>query len=240
MIIDDAYNFLRSKGINGVHQTRKLPPTLTEVRDLGLASDYLGLCGHSGPVEPVTSATTAESSDHNGEITNGLAENGQTVDGHNDVDGIVNDHSAHHSIHAASRKSHPRLLILTAADQNGIERLAFAYSEHFMGVARDFLSSESYMSDLAYTLTARRSALAWRSFLVCDANSKLLNLQNHISKALLPAAKASLGLVFGGQGAQWPRMGCELVVYPVFKKSLLAADAYLRSLGCSWSLLGKF
>jgi acyl transferase domain-containing protein len=35
-------------------------------------------------------------------------------------------------------------------------------------------------------------------------------------------------------------MGRELLAkYPVFKKSLLDAEAYLRALGCHWHLMGK-
>ncbi|KAH8426355.1 acyltransferase domain-containing protein [Aspergillus melleus] len=43
--------------------------------------------------------------------------------------------------------------------------------------------------------------------------------------------------VFSGQGAQWQGMGRELTCYESFRSELGQADAYLRSLGCVWSVV---
>jgi zearalenone synthase (highly reducing iterative type I polyketide synthase) len=50
--------------------------------------------------------------------------------------------------------------------------------------------------------------------------------------------KARIGFVFTGQGAQWPRMGLELMKYTAFHDSVQAADRYLtHHLDCSWSVM---
>jgi acyl transferase domain-containing protein len=53
------------------------------------------------------------------------------------------------------------------------------------------------------------------------------------------ATDGGLGFIFTGQGAQWARMGMELVHYPVFRQSLELADAHMKKLGSAWSALGK-
>ncbi|WP_368001037.1 acyltransferase domain-containing protein, partial [Salmonella enterica] len=42
-----------------------------------------------------------------------------------------------------------------------------------------------------------------------------------------------------GQGAQWARMGVELLDRPVFKASVHECDAHLASLGCSWRVIDE-
>jgi malonyl CoA-acyl carrier protein transacylase len=51
---------------------------------------------------------------------------------------------------------------------------------------------------------------------------------------------AKLAFVFAGQGAQWPQMGLDLMVYPVFSNIIKKAGTYLKNLGVEWSLIGEF
>lgn len=103
----------------------------------------------------------------------------------------------------------------------------------------DASSSNSFLSDLAYTLAKRRSHLQWKTFATASTVPELLHaLEDEETQApqYLSSRKPTLGFVFTGQGAQWPAMGLELMNIPVFKESIIAADAYLRDeLGCEWS-----
>ena len=45
--------------------------------------------------------------------------------------------------------------------------------------------------------------------------------------------------VFSGQGSLWNGMGRQLFNYDVFARAMYAADEHLRSLGCTWSIIGK-
>jgi acyl transferase domain-containing protein len=44
--------------------------------------------------------------------------------------------------------------------------------------------------------------------------------------------------VFTGQGAQYSKMGLELIQYPVFMSGLQEADKVFRAMGADWSLFG--
>lgn len=68
----------------------------------------------------------------------------------------------------------------------------------------------------------------------------MLRSGSGISKPVRVRKPLALGFVFTGQGAQWHAMGRELLVYPVFRESIEAADEYMKILGSPWSLLGQY
>jgi acyl transferase domain-containing protein len=134
-------------------------------------------------------------------------------------------------------ESVPQLLVLSAADENGLHRLGADYGNYFSKF--NMKDGGVFLRDLAWTLNTRRSSLAWKSFIVTGSMSKLVSIQKVMSKPLQsPNSNPKLGMIFTGQGAQWPGMGQELIVYPVFKKSLLKSQYYLEKMGCKWSLIG--
>lgn len=132
----------------------------------------------------------------------------------------------------------PKLLILSASDEHGIRRQAqalAALSEAFPHC------DEGALDDIIYTLNIRRTMLEWRAYCTIENLSSFANLEQ-----LLPTPVRStgvtmpkLGLVFTGQGAQWPRMGYELLEWPVFNESLKRSQKYLNIMGCEWHLIGK-
>ena len=130
-----------------------------------------------------------------------------------------------------------KILCLSANDSGGIERQAGRLAKYL----QDHLDSVS-IDDLVYTLGQRRSMHRYR----CAIHGhSIQSLQHTLESVKYNPPKASglrrLAFIFTGQGAQWPRMGCELfTVYPVFRKALQAADEHVRCLGAKWSLLGAF
>lgn len=94
--------------------------------------------------------------------------------------------------------------------------------------------------DLAFTLAERKSRFPWVTALRAKGLVELADrLDEPDRKAARTTQKPRLGFVFNGQGAQWHAMGRELIEgYPVFRRSLLAADQILKDYGATWSLHG--
>ncbi|KAK8109339.1 Type I Iterative Polyketide synthase (PKS) [Apiospora sp. TS-2023a] len=143
----------------------------------------------------------------------------------------------------------PRIFVWSAHDRAGLARLRDAYRAYSASKAQVPLSKDdepSFLRDLSYTLSARRTHHGWRSYGVAqsvDDLSRLLSNEEEesaiISRSSRVHSDPQLALVFTGQGAQWPAMGKELFAYPVFEESLREADRYLTSLGCPWSLIAE-
>lgn len=139
------------------------------------------------------------------------------------------------------RVPRPRLIILSASDEDGIARLAQLLSK--LGtLSRQDCYDDVILDDITFTLNMRRSMLEWKSHVVLETLSSFQSLQESLSKPTKQplAARRSLGFVFTGQGAQWPRMGHDLIGWPVFKESLMRSQLYLDAMGCNWSLMGKW
>lgn len=111
-----------------------------------------------------------------------------------------------------------------------------AYKSHYTGVIISEGRFEEYLNNLVYTLDSRRTALYYRSFAVVESMEDLQRLDAVVSPAPMATSKPALGFVFTGQGAQWPRMGRELIVFPVFANCLGNAQLHLQEFGCPWRL----
>ncbi len=195
-VLDDAYNFLKDRGLQGFHSTVTQPPSVEQIS--------LALNGLS----PLA-------------LGNGMRPEGGPE--------LENDD-----------RCLPSLLVWSAADEAGLTRLSKTYSAHFKTLSLSPDRQSEYVSDLAYTLAVRRSALPWKSFAVTRSLSQLQNAGVSLPKALRSSKKLRLGYVFTGQGAQFAGMGRELLAYPVYKETLQRAELYLHDIGCPWSLMDEF
>ncbi|TGO27881.1 hypothetical protein BPAE_0035g00240 [Botrytis paeoniae] len=127
------------------------------------------------------------------------------------------------------------LLIFSAAEQNGLEIIAIAYQRYHEKL--DSVAC-SYLQDLAYTLFRKRTHLPWKSFCVVNSLEDLqTNLHDKFSLPTQSVRKPKVCYVFNGQGAQWWRMGRELLIYQIFAQSLQESEEAFRGFGCSWSLI---
>ncbi|KAL8856763.1 MAG: hypothetical protein Q9178_006600 [Gyalolechia marmorata] len=106
----------------------------------------------------------------------------------------------------------------------GIQRLAASYAETLQktGLGK---AGRYYLSNLAYTLSERRSHFDFRASFVA---STLIELSAQLSKGMSKTKRSSrqdinLVLVFKGQGAQWPAMGQQLLSNAVFYNRMPAA-----------------
>ncbi|KAI0487101.1 polyketide synthase [Xylaria cf. heliscus] len=126
----------------------------------------------------------------------------------------------------------PQLFVLSSHDQDGISRLCNVYKQS-LPLIKDSLY------DLSYTLATKRTRFNWRAAIVADSLASLQDALSEKQQATRLPAETGLGIVFTGQGAQWARMGLELVHFPVFNKSIEEADKYISTLGSSWSALDE-
>jgi acyl transferase domain-containing protein len=125
-----------------------------------------------------------------------------------------------------------KLLVLSAFDDYALQRAISAHEDWL----RTHLVTDEVLSDLAYTLTSKRSSFQWKSY--CIASSISL-AELSWSKTARVKQQVRLCFVFTGQGSAWYGMGRELFIYEAFRKSIEDADRYLKTLGCKWVLSGK-
>ncbi|KAI1341943.1 hypothetical protein F5Y15DRAFT_406440 [Xylariaceae sp. FL0016] len=177
-----------------------------------------GLSGHH--------KTLPFSENQNGHLTNGStpkqSSNGVLTNGN----------------HNGTLVEFPFLLPLTAADENGIARQAAALRDHLE--RKDGEAASTYLKDLAFTLSNKRTVQPWKSFALGSTAQELQRcLANLSQKPIRSTVSPLVNFVFTGQGAHWASMGVELLQYDVYKSSMEEADKYFRSLGAAWSLLDE-
>lgn len=114
-----------------------------------------------------------------------------------------------------------QLLLYTANSANSLSRMIENYHKWVE-------NNPDKISDLAYTLAARREHLPHRAFaIVKNGVLESVSMPAHIKSPQKP----NLVMVFTGQGAQWPQMGRELLQSnPTFKSTIRSLDQHLQSM----------
>ncbi|KAI1827688.1 lovastatin nonaketide synthase [Xylaria intraflava] len=133
-----------------------------------------------------------------------------------------------------------RLFVFSSSDEKGIQRVANSY-QAFSNLKRDSLTQHEAricMSQLAYTMAARRSNFNHRSFAIADSFDELSRqLSSGTPRFKRPSKEFGIALVYTGQGAQWAGMGKELLSHPIFAASVARSHACLEALDCPFNLL---
>lgn len=212
VVLEDAAHYLERMGLKGRHATVIEPklPCLTN--------------GHTLTNGQSNGLTNGSSNGHSKGLTNGHA----ATNGHTNGNGTT------------PTAAKPKLFVLSSYDQDGIQRTTQQLQTYLSSKSHnDQPDTPSLLSNLAYTLSTKRTTHPWKSFAIASSIPDLV-----ASLASCPAASRSSdyanasrpAFVFTGQGAQWFAMGRGLSIYGPFRASLAAADATLRALGCAWSL----
>lgn len=99
-----------------------------------------------------------------------------------------------------------QLLIWSAKDEAALIRILGQYTQYFEVQVH---GSKNWLDQLAYTLAARRSAMAWRCFAVVTTESSAKNATWKLqpSKGVRVSRERGLAAISGGQGAQYAKMG---------------------------------
>lgn len=215
VVLDDVYNYSRLRGLQTKHCTVAVP----------LSADLLLASNSVAPMEQKINEEASQLSD---------IDNRCTSDGRSDYEHVM--------AQGTPIISRPRLLVWSAADEDGLSRQMQIYNSHFVRLPQigDEGGDKSYFENLSYTLSLRRSHLPWKSFAISYSLKDLRNQGVSLSRPIRSTKKLGIAYVFTGQGAQFSGMGKELLVFDVFKRTLQAVDVCLHNLGCEWSLLGMF
>lgn len=144
----------------------------------------------------------------------------------------------------AKPHSRTRLFTFSSHDQAGFKRNAAALVE-YLATLGSAASSSEYLANLAHTLSGARSCLSWKATCIADSVTELRDYLNvrpgegatrHASSS---AGQKRIGFVFTGQGAQWARMGVEMLDRPVFGASVAKSTQFLRDTGCIWDPIAE-
>ena len=133
-----------------------------------------------------------------------------------------------------------RVFVLSAHDREGLGRQKQSLYDYLQAhEVQSTQTEDQFLNDLAFTLSERRSRLAWKTYIVASSLNELqsrLQAQESEMTSFRSSVQSRIGFIFTGQGSQWARMGEELNRYPVFNQSVEKSDVYLRCiLGCTWS-----
>ncbi|KAF5665038.1 polyketide synthase [Fusarium denticulatum] len=112
------------------------------------------------------------------------------------------------------------LLLFSATSSASLKTMTRKFQEWIQ-------KNPSKLEELAYTLSNRREHLPHRSFMVASLDK----IPQAASQGLRTGnSSPNVVMVFTGQGAQWPRMGRELLLREdlAFQKSIRSLNKYLR------------
>lgn len=117
----------------------------------------------------------------------------------------------------------PQVLVFSANDVSSLENYASSLNKHLLNPAVSVK-----LTDLAYTLSERRTKHFNRAFLV--ARSTQLDVHSLRSGKPRPS-QLRIGLIFTGQGAQWPQMGKSFLdTIPACRDVIQKLDGVLQTL----------
>ncbi|KAL4910615.1 hypothetical protein BDW74DRAFT_184453 [Aspergillus multicolor] len=243
VILDDAYHFMKSRGLEGNHNT---------VVDPAVVRSLLKADGKNGEViEHSNGHANGEVNGHANGLTDGHLHghaNGYTSgksNGHTNGHANGTSNGAENGYNGAlanDRETHQdspmQLLTWSTADKDGLARLSESWEAYLDSLRQNANEPRTRFANLAYTLNERRTHHPWRSYALAQHGTPAKDIVAAWSAPVKSMANPTIGFVFTGQGAQWPTMGRELMArYPVYLQSLRQASAYLRTLGVEWDIL---
>ncbi|RMJ25780.1 polyketide synthase [Aspergillus sp. HF37] len=135
------------------------------------------------------------------------------------------------------RRAAAKLLVWSAADQDGVSRLSSAWRSYFAEACVSNLGKQEYLRDLSFTLNWRRDHFDWRAFVVANSTQNLNVLPRKFSAATRALSSPKIAFIFSGEDNEWARMGRELLYrYPVFRLTFAKANSYLPHSKLTWDI----
>lgn len=161
-------------------------------------------------------------------------ENGNAVAANGTQNSILNGKFNGNTDKTINKEKIPHLFPISARSEYSLQSAISdleEYLKHHPDVRLDHLS---------HTLVQRRSKFQWRSSIIADDIDSLLQGLEAKDLARIKAPnKLSTAFVFTGQGAQWARMGYNLLrsEHTAFARSMAISEKFLKGFGAQWSLI---
>lgn len=136
-----------------------------------------------------------------------------------------------------------RLFVFSAPDESALRRILRRFDDYLSTKASDAelqsaFEETPFLDRLSYTLSDRRSKFSWKASTTATTIAGLQEVLSTTTLIKRTPDSARLAFVFTGQGAQWAKMGMELMSYPIFSDSVHEADDYLQThLDSEWSVI---
>ncbi|KAJ3569536.1 hypothetical protein NPX13_g6050 [Xylaria arbuscula] len=150
------------------------------------------------------------------------------------TDTIDDDFFTFDDVISDRKQSKPKVIVLSANDELALKSSINRLSSHLLNPA-----VEIALDDLAFTLSEHRSRLYHRAYSI-ERNTRLSPASFVTGKIF--NRNVNIGLVFTGQGAQWPTMGKDLInTFPAARRMVEVLDQVLAGLPepPSWTLMDK-
>lgn len=189
-------------------------------------------------------------------LERGMAGKHRTTSGHNTLEDSEADSGADSGFESAlvTREHHrdaeedmfpsrQYLFPFSGFDQAAVGRIIIQYIKFLQALddGNDSCDKDlrGFMSDLAFTLSERRTMFSHRiAFAAGNIQELIERLQSsQAPKTKRVSRKESVAFVFTGQGAQYCGMSKGLLSYEAFSESLLRSHVILASQGCQWNLI---
>lgn len=129
-----------------------------------------------------------------------------------------------------------RIFVLSAADPMACMAYATALGKYLRH--RQPFIDDYFLDSLAHTLNERRSRMRFVAPVYARSTEELI--ERLASKSLeftKTGTSETLAFVFTGQGAQWPRMGQDLMAFPTYRRTIERCSEQLKDLEADWDLV---
>jgi acyl transferase domain-containing protein len=245
LILDDALHTIEALALVGNHRTLTSPSLSNGMNGVnraisntngvdGVNHEISNTNGVDGVNHEISKANGVNGVNHAISKANGVNGVNHAISKANGVNGV---NGANHAINKSSKATPGyQLLTWSARDEAALKRMLHLYDGY---LKTSMHGDANFLGDLAYTLAARRTLMAWRSFSIVDGQGDPETLDLPAAKRERAARDVGVAFIFTGQGAQYANMGMELLRYPIFKATLAEVDGIFQQLGAEWSLFGK-
>ncbi|KAL4905489.1 hypothetical protein BDW74DRAFT_177857 [Aspergillus multicolor] len=143
-----------------------------------------------------------------------------------------------HHIATHEHRRRARIFLISAMDEESLKTRVQGFQTYLQEKADD--SSDTWMNNLAFTLSERRTAHLYRAVVTSKSVPKLRTRLTPRIKIHKAGKTPVIGFVFTGQGAQWPGMGKDpLESHPVFRQSMERVNNYISKLGAPYNIIDE-